>query len=141
GGYYDDALVVRAVRPVRDTPAGHLARRPRESLALVRPPDPKRLAGRRVDRRDIARDAGRGIKHAVDHQRRRLVLDFGRRPEIAGVPAPRDLEIAYVPRVDLPERRVALRGKIAAVNRPLGHAVRGLRGTARRERERAKKRR
>ena len=107
-------------RPVRGAAAGGLARRAREALlAVVRPPDPQQLAALRVDRDDVARDAGLRVEHAVDHQRRRLVARFGPRAVVAGVEPPRDLELARVARVDLVERRIALRGEVAAVEPPL----------------------
>ena len=106
-------------RPVRGAAARRLARRAREALlAVVRPPDPQHLAALRIDRDDIARGAGLRVQHAVDHQRRGLVARFGARAVVAGVEAPRDLELRRVARVDLVERRIALRREIAAVEPP-----------------------
>ena len=114
------ALVAGAVAPVGGAAPRGLARRAREALlAVVRPPDPQELAALRVDGDDVASDAGLRVEHAVDHQRRRLVASFGPRAVVARVEPPGDLELAGVARIDLVERRIALRGEVTAVEPPL----------------------
>jgi hypothetical protein len=90
---------------------------------VVGAPDPKELAALRVDRDDVARDAGLRVQHAIDHQRRSLVARFGPRSVVAGGESPRDLELAALLAIDLIERRIALRREITAVETPLDVAA------------------
>src|SRR4029077_14524731 len=86
-----------------------------------------------VERDDGApRSAGR-IDNALDHQRRRLELEFRTRPEAVGLEPPRDLERVEVRGVDLIERRVARVTDVAAVAAPLAVARAGLSGKPRDE--------
>ena len=103
-----------------------LARRPFASLPLVVPPQPQRLAGRRVDRHDVAGGAGRDVEDTVDRERRRLIVVDGLRPEVVGLPAPGDLQVADVVRGDLIERGVPRAAGVAAVVAPLAIGGAGL---------------
>ena len=122
-----DALVALAVGPVGDAAARHAADGVGPPLPLVEPVDPPQLAGGRVQRHDVAAAAGGGIEHAVDHQRRGLVVEVGKRPEVGGAEAPLRLEVVEVVAVDLVERRVPRAAQVAAVRPPLapGGAVLG----------------
>ncbi len=123
----EQPLVACAVGPVRGAAARGFARRARVALlAVVRPPVPQQLAALRVDRNDVARGAGLRVEDTVDHQRRRLVARFGARAVVAGVEPPRDFELARITRIDLIERRIPLRGEIAAVEPPFDVARRGI---------------
>ena len=91
--------------------------------------DPFRLTGRRIERGDLAQ-AGRGVEAVADLDRRHLVaaglhaaaaqpailrhaIVVGRRP------APGNLELVDVARIDLVERCVALPALVAGGHRPL----------------------
>ncbi len=120
----DQPIVAGAVGPVGQAPARVLARRPVESVRVfLRPPYPERLTGFGIDRDDVARDARGRIQHTANHQRRRLVLGFRSRPEVAALPAPGNAQVGHIARVDLIERRIAMRGEVAAVVAPFDHPV------------------
>ena len=114
-----DALVALAVGPVGDAAARHAADGVGPPLPLVEPVDPQQLAGGRVERHHVAAAAGGGVEHAVDHQRRGLVVEVGERPEVGGAEAPLHLEVVEVVAVDLVERRVPGAAQVAAVGPPL----------------------
>ena len=132
-GDVEDALVALAVGPVADAPRPTVAAT--ESIgapAFLEPVHPQQLAGCGVDRDGVAVLAGCGVQHAVDHQRRGLQIEVGPLAEIVGLEAPGDLQRVEVGGVDLIERRVARRAKIAAPGPPLAVAGAALGSTRRR---------
>jgi hypothetical protein len=66
--------------------------------------------------------AGARVQHAIDHQGRRFEVAIRLTVARQRLPAPRDLQIARVGRVDLIERGVARRARIAAPVTPLALA-------------------
>ena len=121
--HHDDALVAASVGPVRETPAGEVARSFLPADPLVeRVPRPERFARRGIDRVRIPPVRRHREQTAVRIKRRRPVVLV---PAIHGcVPAPRDLELAEVGRVDLIERRVARAPGVGAPVAPFaGHVA------------------
>ena len=55
--------------------------------------DPDQFAGLCIQRDHGAARAGRGVDHALDHQRRAFQLVFGPRAEIVGLESPGDFEL------------------------------------------------
>ena len=118
GRHVEDALLF-AVGPVRQAAAGELSRRRLTARALVLAVHPQHFAGRGVERDHRAPRAGGRKQPAVDHQRRRLELEFRPRAEAVGLESPGDFQLAEVVGGDLIERRVARVAEIAAVGGPL----------------------
>ncbi len=127
---HQDALVVAAVGPVRDT-----ARQPSHGVGLralrVRfgVVEPQRLAARRIDRGDLA-ESGAHVHHAVHDEGRglqaiggvglfRVVGDLLDQIVIGRRPRPRDFQIAEVVARDLGKRRVLLAPVGAAMAGPI----------------------
>ena len=79
-----------------------------------------------VERHRGAARAGGGEQAAVHHQRRALKLELGPRPEVLGLEAEGELQLAEVARVDLIERRVARAREVGAVGRPFADLRRPL---------------
>jgi hypothetical protein len=125
----DDALVL-SVRPVREAAAGKLPRSRVAAGALIEAEHPSQLPCGGVQRHDRAPGAARGIECAVDHQRGGLELELGPRPEVVGLEAPGDVELAEVAGVDLIERRVPRVAEIAPVRAPFAACRPGLPGDA-----------
>ena len=70
--------------------------------------------------------AGSREQPPVHHQRRALELELGARPQVLGLEAERQLQLAEVARVDLIERRIARGREITAIGRPLADLGRPL---------------
>ena len=106
---------------------------------------PERLAGRRLDRRDLPQVGG-GVEHAVDHQGRHLVGVGPEPPPVADDrvlrpqllvdrrPGPRDTEPVDVVLRYLVQRRVLCMAGIAPVEAPLVRVGAGLGARLRRGR-------
>ena len=118
----EEPRVVLAVGPVGE-PAILFSRGAIAAFAFVEAVHPERLAGGRVDGDDVTPGAGGEVQHAADHQRRDFPVVVGRGAEVVGLPAPDDLELLDVLRVDLVQRRVLGVALIAAVVAPF--ALRG----------------
>ena len=125
GGDVDDAPL-GAVGPVRHT-AVVLTWRGLSSSALVVAPHPARLARLGIDRDHVALGSRRDVQHAIDHQRRGLVVGLRTRPGVLRRPAPRDREVLDGVLVDLVEGRVSRAAGIAVVEPPLAVDRPGLR--------------
>ena len=65
-----------AITPESHTAAGSLARGGIKALAFLRTPHPEHLASRCINRNDVTRVAGSGIKDAFDFQRGRGIVEF-----------------------------------------------------------------
>ena len=107
-----------AVGPVREAAPRQLARRCGAARAFALAVHPQLFAGFGIERDDRAAAARGRIQHAVGHHRRRLEHELGPRPEMIGLEAPRDGELAEIRRVDLIERRIARVPRVAAVGAP-----------------------
>jgi hypothetical protein len=93
-----------AVGPIRQAAAGELTRRSLTTCALVLAVHPQQFTCCCVQRDHGAAGATGRIEPPVDHQRRRLQLEFGTGPEAVGPETPGDLELAEVLGGDLVER-------------------------------------
>ena len=124
-GNHHDTPVARCVLPIRYAAAGVRPGRVPHAVFFVHAPGPERLAGARVDRDDRARHAGGRVQDPVDHQRGRFRLGERVRPVVAPVPAPHDLEVRDVGRVDLIEGRVVRVGSVVPVCAPLAGVLGG----------------
>ena len=113
----EDSLLL-AVGPIREAAARQLSRRRLAASALVLAVHPQHFAGRGVERDHRASRAGGREQPPVDHQRRRLELEFRPRAETIGLESPGDFELAEVPGVDLIEGGIARVAEIAAVGGP-----------------------
>ena len=125
-GQDHDALVATPT-PIGDAAVGpaDIGRRPEPVLVDLGVEQPFGLAGRGIDGGNL-RQRGRGVEHAIDHQRRRFI-DKARTDLRLGVadnsvgrfPAPHHAQVLGVVAIDLRERRVARGGVGAGVSRPL----------------------
>src|SRR5690606_22108924 len=121
----DDLPERREEDPRRDVavagPVAHAAERREPLVELVHPDF---LAGLRAKRDDAI--AGRHVHHAVDDDRRDLLVELERRrprdrpSRTIEAVVPDELEIRDVPRRDLVEGRVARAREVAMVVRPVG---------------------
>ena len=86
------------VAPVRETAAGKPARRPLGALAFVEAEHPLHLAGSRVERHHRAASPAGAVEHTVDHERRRLEVEFRLWSEIVGLEAPGHFQLVEIAR-------------------------------------------
>ena len=140
----DDPLVIAArgaIRPIREAAAGETPGRNLRTLAFVFAMGPQNLARGSVQRDHIAPVPGRGIKHPIDHQRRRFQIGLRRRAEIGGAEGPGRLQLGEIAGVDLIQRRITGVRSIAAIAGPVrvGSVGRALLGRGGR-RQKSKKR-
>ena len=104
GRNVEDSLLL-PIGPIREAAADSWRGAACAARAFVLAVHPQQLAGRGVQGDHRAPRAGRRKQPAVDHQRRRLEVEFRPRPEVVGLESPGDLELAEVAGVDLVERR------------------------------------
>ena len=127
-GVHSDHLIARcdindpllpAVGPVRQTAARELPWRRFAAFAFVDTVHPPQLPGGGIEREDRAPCAAPRVEHAVYHERRRLVVEFGARAQVVGLEPPGHLQFAEVAGIDLVERRVTSASEISSVSPPL----------------------
>ena len=93
----EDAFLL-AVGPVGQAAARKLPRRCRAARAFILAVHPHQFARGGIERDDRAARPGRGVEHAVDHQRRGFELIFGPRTQTVGLEAPGDFQLVEVVR-------------------------------------------
>ncbi len=116
--HHENALVAFSIGPVRHAAARQQARGRGRALALIDAEHPQQFARRRVDGNGVPPRTNRGVKHAVDHQRRSLKVVIGADAEDIRLESPGDLQLAEIPGVDLIVRDIARATQIAAVGAP-----------------------
>ena len=109
-----------AVGPIGHAMAGILPGRIAAARAFILAVHPQHLAGGRVQAHHRAAGAGGDIHAALDDQGRAFILVFGPRPQIVGLEAPGDLQLAEILAVDLVQRRIAGVGRVGGIVAPFG---------------------
>ena len=112
-------LSASAVVAVRQAATREPSRRSGPAFAFIETMHPQQLARTCGHGDHRATRPGGRVQDAVDHQRRRLKVVFGVRPEVRRLDPPGHLEVVEVIGRDLVERRIAGVRDVSAVARPL----------------------
>jgi hypothetical protein len=120
----EEHAFLAAVAPVRDAAATRRHAAAAGNRARLGREHPQRHAIPRVDRGGLVHARAR-VEHAVDHQWRRFEIDVWLTFARQGLPPPCDLETGHIARIDLIERGVTRRARIAAPITPfaVAHAL------------------
>ena len=116
--HIDDSFFV-AVSPVSDAATSALARRFVKAFSLLRTPQPEDLAGCCVKSHNVTGTADIRVKHAINFDRGRGIVEIRRRPKILGRKLPGNLKVTDVFCVDLVQRRITLGEMITVIFWPV----------------------